>query len=162
MAWTDNLFRWLGFGRYNSTLPTVAEGQTEELQVDQKGRLRVAVEAATVSLETDRAEPGTRYMSAALERQATAKATAGVLREITVALDGGAPQRYLQLFDRAAALAGGETPFFRSIVPGGGQVNAVFDGGYTLSNGLVVAVSSTLATWTDPAGDEAVFYAELD
>ncbi len=46
MAWTDNLFRWLGFGRYNSTLPTVAEGQVEELQIDSRGRLRVAVDAA--------------------------------------------------------------------------------------------------------------------
>lgn len=49
MAWTDNLFRWLGFGRYNSTLPTVAEGQVEELQVDSRGRLRVAIEAAVAA-----------------------------------------------------------------------------------------------------------------
>jgi hypothetical protein len=50
MAWTDNLFRWLGFGRYSSTLPTIAEGQVEELQVDQRGRLRVAIDSVATAL----------------------------------------------------------------------------------------------------------------
>jgi hypothetical protein len=50
MAWTDNLFRWLGFGRYNSTLPTVADAAIEELQIDSRGRLRVALEAATAAV----------------------------------------------------------------------------------------------------------------
>jgi hypothetical protein len=51
MAWTDNIFRWLGFGRYNSTLPTVSDAQVEELQVDSRGRLRVAIDSVASSLK---------------------------------------------------------------------------------------------------------------
>lgn len=161
MAWTDNLFRWLGFGRYNSSLPTIDEGQTEELQVDQNGRLRVALEAASVTLGTVIAEPATRYISASLARQAQAKASAGVVREVTVINTSGSA-RYLMLFDRTSALTGGEAPFYRQIVPAGGQTTKWFEGGRTFATGLCVALSSTIATWTDPAADEGFFYVEMD
>ena len=154
MAWTDNLFRWLGFGRYNSTLPTVADGDTEELQVDAHGRLRVA-------LDTPQTEPTTRYTSSAAERSASAKATGGVAREVDC-LSTSASERYLLLIDKATAVAGGDAPFSRSVVPPDGQASITFDGGYTVTNGLQVALSATPDTYTDPGADEGLFYVEMD
>ena len=104
----------------------------------------------------------TRYNSAALERQATAAAVPAVLRRLLVVTDTGTPLRYLQVHDLAAPVSGAEVPVFRTIIPAAGQVLIEFPGGYTLAVGCVIAISSTLATWTDPAGDEAVIYAELD
>lgn len=161
MAWTDNLFRWLGFGRYNSTLPTVGEGEVEELQIDQRGRLRVAIEATSVALGVEQAEPATRYVSSTLERSAQAKASAGVVREVQV-ISTSASERYLHLINAIGALSGGETPLYRMIVPAGGAIAVTFPGGYSFATGVVVALSSTLATYTDPGADEAFFYVEMD
>lgn len=161
MAWTDNIFRWLGFGRHNSTLPTLGEGDVEELQVDQRGRLRVALEATSVALDVAAAEPATRYLSAAVERQAQAKATAGVVREVTV-ISNSASDRYLMLVNKATAVIAGDAPFYRAFVPAGAQVSVTFPGGHTFSTALRVALSSTALTWTDPAADEALFYVEMD
>lgn len=191
MAWTDNLFRWLGFGRYNSTAPTLAEGAVEELQLDQRGRLRVAVEGSSTPLQgryeasptpvadgeltellTDadgrlrvasgeRAEPAIRYLSGALERQASAKAVAGSVREVTV-LSQSATDQYLMLVDQATALTGGEKPFYRALVPAGAQVSVSFDADHSFDDGLQVALSSTAINWTDPGADEGLFYAEID
>lgn len=161
MAWTDNIFRWLGFGRYNSTLPTVAESAVEELQIDQRGRLRVSVEAAPAALAVAQAEPATRYVSAAVERAAQPKAAPGVVREVQV-ISSAAVVRYLLLFNKTTALAGGDVPFYRLEVPSGGQVGVAFTGGYTFSVGLRVALSSTALTYTDPGADEGLFYVEMD
>jgi len=161
MAWTDNIFRWLGYARYNSSLPTVSEGQVEELQCDQNGRLRVALEATDVTIDTSVAEAATRYVSSSAERQAQAKGSAGVLREVHV-INTSASERYLQLFDRTSALSGGEAPFARDIVPAGGSVRIWWEGGRSFAQGLRVALSSSIATWTDPTADEGFFHVEMD
>lgn len=161
MAWTDNIFRWLGSARYNSSLPTVPESGVEELQIDQRGRLRVSVEAAPAALAVASAEPSSRYLSAAVERAALVKASPGIAREVQV-ISSSAATRYLLLFNKTAALAGGDVPFYRLTVPAGGQVGVTFTGGYTVSVGLRVALSSTALTYTDPGADEGLFYAEMD
>lgn len=161
MAWTDNLFRWIGFTRFNSTLPTLAEGEVSELQADQRGRLRVALEASSVALETAPAEPATRYLSSVLERSAQAKAAAGVVREVHV-ISTSVSERYLHLINKNGALVNGDAPFYRMRVPAGGALAVAFEGGHTFATGLRVALSSTLATYTDPAADEAFFYVEMD
>lgn len=191
MAWTDNIFRWLGFGRYNSTPPTLAEGAVEELQLDNRGRLRVAVETANASLQgryraapapvadgelTDllvdaqgrlqlalapAAEPSTRYVSTALEREAAAKVSGGKVREVVV-ISTSASDLYLMLVDKGAALAGGEQPFFRALVPAGSQVSVAFQAPHSFATGLRVALSTDPVTWADPGVDEGLFYVELD
>ena len=191
MAWPDNLFRWLGFGRYNSSLPTVAEGQVEELQVDSRGRLRVAIESSGAALQAryqasptpvadgeltdvlvdtlgrlqlvlaDPAEPATRYLSAAAERSASAKITAGTVREVQV-ISTSSADRYLMLIDKSGAVAGADAPFYRAFVPAGSQVSVTFGPPRSFGAGLQVALSSTAATWTDPGADEALFYVEMD
>lgn len=156
MAWPDNIFRWLGFGRFNSVLPTIAEGAVEELQVDQRGRLRVAIETGAT-----RAPASVRYLSSAAERTAQAATGARTVREVQV-INTAAATRYLQLFDRTDAPPGGAAPIYRALVPPGAQVGVVFDGGRAVTNGLRVVLSSTAATYTDPSADEGLFYAELD
>lgn len=191
MAWTDNLFRWLGFGRHNSTPPTLAEGAVSELQVDHRGRLRVAVESANASLQgryraapapvaegeltdllvdaqgrlqlelADPAPPSTRYVSTALERDAAAKSSGGKVREVSV-ISTSTADLYLMLVDKGSALAGGEQPFFRALVPAGANVSKSFATPHSFSAGLRVALSSTPVTWTDPGADEGLFYVESD
>lgn len=108
-------------------------------------------------------EPTTRYDTAALESQAQAKGSAGVIREITCALDASVVVvRYLHLFDQTAVLTGGEVPIMRAVIPAGGLVNIEFTGGRTVSTGLVVGISTTLVTYTAPGGSEGVFHVEMD
>lgn len=159
MAWIDNLFRFLGHGRHNTTLPTLGEGDVEEMQVDSRGRLRVALEATSVSLDVEAAEPATRYLSAARERQATAKASGGIAREVSVHSNAAA---WLHVFDRATPATAGSAPIYRHVVPAGAQLTVSFTGGRTFATGLVVALSSSAETWADPGADEGLFYVEMD
>jgi hypothetical protein len=94
-------------------------------------------------------------VSSALENEVQVKASAGTLWELTVTADSAASQRYVHVFDQVGALAGGETPVARFLLPAGGQVTYTPVGGLALSTGLVVATSTTLATYTSP-GDTVV------
>lgn len=38
---SQTVFNWLGLGRYNATLPTITTGSTGEMQLNQRGLLRV-------------------------------------------------------------------------------------------------------------------------
>lgn len=82
MAWTDNLFRWLGFGRYNSAPPTLAEGEVQELQLDASGRLRVAIDGALAALSARYyASPSAASDGAAVDLLADAYGRARVVLE---------------------------------------------------------------------------------
>jgi len=108
-------------------------------------------------------EPTTRYDTGALESQAVAKGSAGVVREVTCALDASVVVvRYLHLFDQIAVLTGGEVPIMRAVIPPGGLVNIQFSGGRTVSTGLVVGISTSLITYTAPGGNEGAFHVEMD
>ncbi len=161
MAWTDNLFRWLGFARFNSSLPTLGEGDVEELQCDQRGRLRVALEASSISLDAAPAEPAARYVSSALERSAQAHSGAGVVREVQV-ISTSASLRYVHLINKDGAPSPGDQPCYRQLLPAGGAVSITFPGGHSFATGLRVAISASLLTWSDPGADEALFFVEMD
>lgn len=62
----------------------------------------------------------------------------------------GGATAYLQIFDRATALAGGEAPTLPPIqIIAGGTANYDFyQGGRPMNTGVVVALSSTAATYT--------------
>ena len=115
------------------------------------------LEASAVTLGTEQAEPATRYLSAARERQATAKAAAGKLREVTVQ-SNSALERWLHLFDRSTAVTAGQAPIYRCLLPPGAQISVAFVGGRTFAQGLVVAISSDAINWADPGADEGLFY----
>lgn len=97
-----------------------------------------------------------RYNSSA------AQATTGVVHPVCNRLHNvkctnlGAAAAFLQVFNRATVLAGGEVPFFVCPVPAGGL--ASLDNFY-LDTGCVCALSSTAATYT-PYGN-GWFYVEL-
>lgn len=42
MGWPTNVFKWLGFGRYNTSPPTLANGDVGELQLDSAGNLKIS------------------------------------------------------------------------------------------------------------------------
>ncbi len=110
---------------------------------------------------TELDEPSTRFVSSALAREEQVFTGAGKVREVSVLNTGGSTM-YLMLFDQTAALAGGEAPFYRHIVPAGSQLTVEFRGGRTVANGLRAALSSAAVTWTDPTVDEGLFYGEID
>lgn len=120
---------------------------------------------AGVGINPLRAEPSrptSRYVSSALEDSAVVKASAGVLKELVVVLSAAAVARFLHVFDQSGALSGGETPVMRLLVPAGGMASYTPPGGLVLSTGLVVGVSSTLATYTASGDSLAAFHADYD
>lgn len=107
--------------------------------------------------------PASRYVTGgALENTAQVKGSAGTLKEITVTMDAAASARYLHIFDSIAALAGGETPVARFLIPAGGMISYTPPGGLALATGILVATSSTLATYTSPGDTLAAFQADYD
>lgn len=116
----------------------------------------------TNPLRAEPSRPTSRYVSGALEDTSVVKASAGVLKEITVVLDAAASARFLHIFNQAGALGGGETPVMRLLVPAGGMSSYTPPGGLVMSTGLVVGVSSTLATYTASGDNLAAFHVDYD
>jgi len=66
--------------------------------------------------------------------------------------------RYLHVFDNTGAPALGEAPVLRAFIPAGGQVSidlGIY--GRDFAVGMVCAISTTLPTYTSPAGNEGFF-----
>ena len=50
-SWTDQVFKWLGYGRYRTSPTPVGDGQVTELLTDALGRLQVVSGAPAVGRE---------------------------------------------------------------------------------------------------------------
>lgn len=114
-----------------------------------------------------------RYHSAALETevqiatgQVRLHSIRGILGDATVVTD-----RFVQIFDRATALAGGEEPVWEVLIPGAttGATQYAEAGddflasaGLLLATGLRVALSTTPRIFTTPGQPEAVFMATFE
>lgn len=115
----------------------------------------LATDAAPLKTAVPR--PATTYTSGTLEDTAQAKATAGVLREITITMDSTATgPRYLQIHDINGAATG--APAVALPIPDGAvAVHYEPVGGMSFSAGIRVSSSSTLATYT-ASGDSLAFF----
>jgi hypothetical protein len=115
-------------------------------------------------LKTVEVEPALYADSIVLENTNQAKASAGVLREATVVIDSAIDSvtpYYLHVYNLVGAPAG--SPVLRAFIPPGGQVTFTPPSGRrTFSTGILVAVSSTLLTFTSPGSARAVFHVGMD
>lgn len=110
-----------------------------------------------------------RSMSLSTQGQASVaaiiKASPGIVCSFT-AIDQNAADRYFQLFDQTAALAGGEIPILQWKIPGGGGEIIVGTDFFTddcigFDHGIVLGISTTRVSYTAAtAGDHdfAVVY----
>jgi hypothetical protein len=144
MSILDKVFRWLGHGRYWSSLPTAAaNGDIVELLVDGYGRLQVVNASAAPAGVT-----ATRQLAAANTGSLKA-AGAGSLVEVTL-WNSGAAAIWFQIHDKASAVSGGDACIDQIMVPAGGSVGWRPAVPVAASAQLRWAASTTAATYTAP------------
>lgn len=161
-GWVDTVFKFLGYGRYNTTLPSVVAGAAEELQLDSRGRLIVSVGAQTALNPTGLVT----YSDGAL--------VSGV-RTVTMnaskrfygarCASSYASSRYFQIHDLALAASLVSTtsiPVYSIYLPTLTQVEIVIPRGRVMVNGLVFAMSTTSAVYTLDGSATAWTNAEMD
>lgn len=143
MAWTDTIFKFIGLARFNTITPSLANGQTSELQCDDRGRLLVSTEPVS-TLWSDGG------ISAA---ERVVKNTAGKLHQVFGRNTGGA-DKYIFFFNHAAS--GGSRPtngstahiFVPVKVKAGEAFSIELPRARAFSIGLYWGVSSTDASFT--------------
>lgn len=137
-----------------SAVNTADKGEPQFLLCDEEGRLYTRDSAI--------ATPASRYSSAALEQQAVVKSSSGLIWELRMLVTTGiAADRWLMVFNAAAAVANNAVPIWRSLLPNPGSARAeVWDGferPFEASTGIVVAISTTEVALTLPGANEALF-----
>jgi hypothetical protein len=143
-GWNDTVFQWLGLGRYTATAPSLLEGQAGEMQVDQRGRLRVVTAGEDMSAAAWADTTALTYMLAA-------RTSAGSLYQIFGSNEGGA-KRWVQVFDSTTLPANGTIPKLSIPVDAGKTFSVSLGHGRKFTAGIRIAVSSTAPTLTVDTG----------
>lgn len=108
------------------------------------------------ALPTTVASVGTGFTAQFSDVDISVKASAGYIKSLN-ASNINASARYLQLHNKASAPANGDTAIFSFIIPEGAanapgirEIGTEFfgEGGYYLSTGIAVGISTTAATFT--------------
>jgi hypothetical protein len=107
--WTEQVFKWLGFGRYRASPTAVGDGQVVELLVDPYGRLRTADEGPTPL----------GYSRTLEDTGALVKNTPGELIELWGFSRDTGQDLYLLLVNKASAAADEDTPLEVFPIPAG-------------------------------------------
>lgn len=147
MGWPEQIFNWLGYGRYKASPTAVADGNTAPLLIDPYGKLKVLAEisgAATYS----------QYqVGAGADKKGIIKETAGSLRYVQVS-NKDATGYWLILLDMADVPAGGETTevVFPVWVPAGESRAIDLPADMVFSTGIAWAASTTMGEVTLPVG----------
>lgn len=150
MSVLDKVFRWLGHGRYRSSLPTAASnGDVVELLADAYGRLQVVFAAAAPVGAT-----AVRQKTAA--KKGTLKASAGSVLELAI-WNSSASAVWFQVHDKASDPTNGETCVDQVMVPAGGSLGWRPLVPVACATQARWAASSTPGTLTLIAGDEVGF-----
>lgn len=152
MSWVDQVFKWLGYGQYNSTPPVLTEGQVGPFQTDVNGNLKVNLAVGTVT--AGEAAAASVAQTTAPASSGIVKASAGSLVEI-VGWNESPDDRYLILRQAATVPADATattTTAFRIIkVAGGAAFSYSPPRPLVFSTGIVWVCSSTRATVTASA-----------
>jgi hypothetical protein len=156
-------------GKYNTSAPTLTNGQRGDIQLDASANVLVSlatqiagedianlvlgVQAKPVASATYSALASTSFgTSTAI----SAKATPGNVKSITCS-NTNAAVRFMQVHNKASAPASTEVPIFSFSIPAGTatapgirEIGAEFlgDGGYFLSTGVAFGISTAAATYT--------------
>lgn len=143
MSWPEQIFRWLGYGKYTASPTAAADGGTAPLLIDPYGRLQVsAAPAAPVGVTA------VRQLTAA-NTGALKSAGTGALVEVAL-WNNGAVALWFQVHDKVAAVSGGDTCVDQIMVPAGGSVGWRPAVPVAATNQLRWAASTTPATYTAP------------
>jgi hypothetical protein len=138
------------------------DGKGVEVTGTSDGSINVTLVGGAVGGQTVKIAVGTHVGSSALEKRHIVSNAACTLRSAK-AINSGMADLYLFVIDAAALPGDGATPSRIPIPVPAGSVNGdVWQGGTALSNGCVLALSSTLATLTLVASDVGWFDAEIN
>lgn len=144
-----SLSSWI-FGRFNLVRPTLVDGAVGPLAADADSVLLTRSAGASPSAGPITALPATGDTNT----PTIVKGSPGDLLDVT-AFNAGSVVLHLQIFDQTAALAGGETPFWISPpIPVGETIAWAWAEGLPFATGILIAPSTTRATYTLPAGGE--------
>lgn len=143
MAWPEQIFRWLGYGRYSASPTAISDGSSTPLLVDPYGRLVTAFSTSAPSGVT-----AVRQKTAANTGTLKAAGT-GSLVEVSV-WNSGAVALWFQVHDKASAVSGGDTCVDQILVPAGGTVGWRPLVPVAATAQLRWAASTTAGTYTAP------------
>ena len=145
-AWTKTIFKFLTLGRYNTTPPTLANGDAGELQVDANGNLRVAVAVGAADSEVDPQWYATGNAGAA---SGVVVATPRIFR-MAYGINTGPNARAIMFFDSATMPSNGTVPKHLVLVPAGEMFSITAPQRFT--TGICWAASSTNFSLTIDTG----------
>lgn len=141
--WTEQVFRWIGHGRYWASPTAVGDGQVKELLVDALGRLQVALAPAAPAGVT-----AVRQLTAANTGHLKAAGT-GSLVEVTL-WNSGAVALWFQVHDKSGDVSPGDTCIDQVLIPAGGAIGWRPAVPVAASTRLRWAASTTPGTYTAP------------
>jgi hypothetical protein len=142
-SWPEQIFKWLGYGKYQASPTAAADGATAPLLVDPYGRVQTVAAAAAPTGVT-----AVRQLTAASLGQLKAAGT-GSLVEVTL-WNSGAVALWFQVHDKASAVSPGDTCVDQVMVPAGGAIGWRPAVPVAASLQLRWAASTTPATYTAP------------
>lgn len=143
MSWPEQIFKWLGYGKYIASPTAVADGATTSLLIDPYGRLQVSNSAAAPVGVT-----AVRQLTAA-NTGALKSAGTGSLVEVTL-WNNGAVALWFQVHDKGSAVSGGDACVDQVMVPAGGAIGWRPAVPVAASTQLRWAASTTPGTYTAP------------
>lgn len=153
-------------GKYNSTPPTLTDGQRGDLQLDSAGNLKVNL-ATQLDETNDKVQAALKasatatgcdtYFSTTLAATATSvKASAGSIYGWDISNGGGA-NLYIQIFDLAtgSVTPGTTTPKMSILVPAGGGNDKTFSAPITFGTAMTI-IATTTSTGSSAPGTSPV------
>lgn len=149
MGWPEQVFKWLGYGKYSASPVAVSDGNTTPLLVDQYGKLRVLAEISS-STTYSAYKP-----SAGADKKGIIKASPGSLRYVQVS-NKDTVGYWLLLLNMATAPAGGETTevVFPVWIPAGETRAVDLPADLAFSAGIAWAASANMGDVSLPVGQK--------
>lgn len=148
MTILDKVFRWMGHGRYWSSLPTAAaNGDVVEMLVDPYGRQRVAVESVQPA--------GYARTGASLQHRNIVKASPGSLLEIYGFNSDDTNAYALQIFDKATSPVNDDVPLVSIYLKPGDNFSFTPASPLIFATGIAWALSITPTKYTSGATAKA-------
>ena len=132
MSWPEQIFRWLGYGKYLASPMAVADGGTSPLLIDPYGRLRVASEGIAP----------TGYHRSINATNGAVKASPGDLVELWGFSNDSTQTLFLMLVNKTSAPTDGDLPQEVFRVPASQSVGFRPGSPLAFASGIAWAVST--------------------
>jgi hypothetical protein len=147
MGWPEQVFKWLGYGKYSASPTAVADGATSPLLIDPYGKLRVIAEINGSATYTP------LYATSGSAKRGVIKSSAGSLRYVQVS-SKDASGCWLLLMNKASLPINTDTAVIFPLWVPAGETRAVnLPADLPFPTGIAWAASSTPGDVTLMAGD---------